>query len=137
MLEVANRRIYKQVRQVLKDGQAITAESPDEMLHALRIECKKLRYLMELFSGLYEPKEINGLIKQLRTLQGNLGDFNDLSVQEAYLMRTAAEMATRRQPTPDTLMAIGALVAALDAERAGGSRRVWRHLRCLCRTRKP
>ncbi|MCB0240406.1 MAG: CHAD domain-containing protein, partial [Anaerolineae bacterium] len=76
------------------------------------------RYLMELFSGLYEPKEINGLIKQLRTLQGNLGDFNDLSVQEAYLMRTAAEMATRRQPTPDTLMAIGALVAALDAERA-------------------
>ena len=118
VLEVASRRIYKQVRQVLKDGRAITGESPDEMLHALRIECKKLRYLMELFSGLYEPKEINGLIKQLRTLQGNLGDFNDLSVQEAYLMRTAAEMATRRQPTPDTLMAIGALVAALDAERA-------------------
>lgn len=118
VLEVANQRITKQYRQVLKDGMAITAESPDEMVHALRIQCKRLRYLMELFAGLYGPREINGLIKQLRTLQGNLGDFNDLSVQEAYLMRTAAEMAARRLPTPDTLMAIGALVAALDAERA-------------------
>lgn len=118
VLDVANQRITKQYRQVLKDGMAITAESPDEMVHALRIQCKRLRYLMELFAGLYEPREINGLIKQLRTLQGNLGDFNDLSVQEAYLMRTAAEMAARRLPTADTLMAIGALVAALDAERA-------------------
>ncbi|MEZ4767172.1 MAG: CHAD domain-containing protein [Caldilineales bacterium] len=118
VLQVANQRITKQYRQVLRDGAAITAESPDEMLHALRIECKKLRYLMELFSGLYAPREINRLIRQLRTLQGNLGDFNDLSVQEAYLMRTADEMAARRLPSPDTLMAIGALVAALDAERA-------------------
>lgn len=118
VLQVANQRIAKQYRQVLKDGAAITAASPDTMLHALRIQCKRLRYLMELFSGLYAPREVNGLIKQLRTLQGNLGDFNDLSVQEAYLMRTAAEMAARRLPTPDTLMAIGALVAALDAERA-------------------
>ena len=117
VLEVANRRIDKQVRQVLKGGRAITSESPDVMLHALRIECKKLRYLMELFSGLYSQRELNGPVKQLRTLQGNLGDFNDLSVQEAYLMRTAAEMAARRRPAPDTLMAIGALVAALDAER--------------------
>lgn len=118
ILEIANQRIYRQVRQVLKSGRVITPESPDEKLHALRIECKKLRYLMELFAGLYEPRAISGLVKQLRILQDNLGDFNDLSVQEAYLMRTASEMAARRIPTPDTLMAIGALVAALDAERA-------------------
>ena len=117
VLQVANRRIYKQYRQVLKAGRTITVESPDEMLHALRIQCKRLRYLMELFAGLYASREITGLIKQLRTLQGMLGDFNDLSVQEAYLMRTATEMAGSGQTPPDTLMAIGALVSAMDAER--------------------
>lgn len=117
-LEVASRRIYRQYRRTLKDGRAITATSEDAMLHALRIECKKLRYLLELFGGLYPAQEIDGLVKQLRTLQGNLGDFNDLSVQEAYLMRTAADMAAHARSTPETMMAVGALVSALDSQRS-------------------
>lgn len=118
VVEVASRRIYKQYRRVLKDGRAITAGSEDASLHALRIECKKLRYLIELFGGLFEPAAVDDLVRSLRGLQNNLGDFNDLSVQEAYLMRTAGEMAAGGRTPAETLMAIGALVATLDRQRA-------------------
>ncbi|MCB0284108.1 MAG: CHAD domain-containing protein, partial [Calditrichaeota bacterium] len=45
------------------------------------IVCKKLRYLIEFFSSLYPQEAVNDAIKQLKALQDNLGDFNDLSVQ--------------------------------------------------------
>jgi inorganic triphosphatase YgiF len=38
----AARLIGKQFRRVLRDGRAIKPDSPDEALHALRIECKRL-----------------------------------------------------------------------------------------------
>ena len=51
--EVARDRILKAHKRVIKKGRAIGPESPDEKLHRLRIDCKKLRYLLEFFSGLY------------------------------------------------------------------------------------
>ena len=119
ILRFISRRIDRQFELVVQDGEQILADpaAPDEMLHELRIECKKLRYLMELFSDLFPPDKINQLIKQLRSLQNNLGEFNDLSIQEEYLLRTADEMAAVGIQSPQTLLSIGALVAALDARR--------------------
>jgi CHAD domain-containing protein len=83
--EMANSIIRKRFERVLRDGRAINASSPDESLHRLRIQGKKLRYCLEFFSSLYPPKEMKRLIKQLKNLQNNLGLFNDLSVQQDML----------------------------------------------------
>jgi len=87
------------------------------MLHVLRIHCKKLRYLMEFFSSLFPPKKINTLIDQLKKLQDNLGDFNDLRIQREYLLNIIEELPIAHQQSKKTLAAIGSLIGALVNEK--------------------
>jgi len=118
IINLARQRIYKRYRNIVKVGQRILKDTQDEQLHALRIECKKLRYLMEFFASLFPPKKINTLIKQLKNLQNNLGDFNDLCVQEEYLLNIASEIPVTGGKSDKILLAIGSLVETLDKRRA-------------------
>ncbi|MEA3433992.1 MAG: CHAD domain-containing protein [Campylobacterota bacterium] len=53
-----------------------------ETLHKLRIEYKKMRYLLESFGYLYEKKEIKKLLKEMKKLQNVLGLFHDSHQQK-------------------------------------------------------
>jgi CHAD domain-containing protein len=117
IVNLACKRIYKKYRRVVKAGNLILENAEDEMLHVLRIHCKKLRYLMEFFSSLFPRKKINVLIDQLKKLQDNLGDFNDLCVQEEYLLNITKELPTAHRQLKKTLVAIGSLVGTLGRER--------------------
>ncbi len=110
--EVANQRIRKIYRRVLKDGLAITEQSEPEALHDLRKQCKKLRYLMEFFRSLYPNAEIKHLIKALKILLDNLGDFQDLQVQAESLEQMGQQML-QEGASATTLMAMGILVGDL------------------------
>jgi CHAD domain-containing protein len=72
---------------VLKRGRKIDDDSPPELLHRLRIDCKKLRYLLEFFAELYPAKRIRPMIGALKKLQNCLGDYNDLTVELQSLAR--------------------------------------------------
>jgi CHAD domain-containing protein len=113
IVELARKRIYKRYGRVIKDGDYILTHTQDEYLHALRIECKKLRYLMEFFASLFPRKKLARLIKQLKKLQDNLGDFNDLSVQQEYLMHMAEELPIDDPRSRKALVATGYLVENL------------------------
>ena len=111
--ELAARRIRKVLRRALREGEGIGVASPPEELHELRKTCKKLRYLLEFFQGLYSPKKIARLIGALKTLQDNLGDFQDCQVQSEALQQFAEGMASEGEASPRTLMAMGMLVGDL------------------------
>ena len=117
IINIARKRISKLNLKIVKDGNRILENTQDEMLHALRIECKKLRYLMEFFSNLFPREKIKILIAQLKKLQDNLGDFNDLCVQEEYLLNIAKEWPTIYQKSKKILVAIGSLIGSLDKEK--------------------
>ncbi|MFC1858283.1 CHAD domain-containing protein [Thermodesulfobacteriota bacterium] len=117
IITLARKRIYKQHRRIVEDSSRIIENTEDEKLHALRIECKKLRYLMEFFSSLFPSKKINMLIAQLKTLQDNLGDFNDLCVQEKYLLNIAEELPATHRKSKKALVALGSLIGTLDREK--------------------
>jgi CHAD domain-containing protein len=72
---------------------------------------------MEFFANLFPRKKINTLIAQLKNLQDNLGDFNDLCVQQEYLLKIATELPGDQQQLKKTLVAIGSLVEALNREK--------------------
>lgn len=111
--ELASKRIYKMYCRVMKDGQAIGDNSPAEHLHDLRKECKKLRYLMEFFHTVYPDKQICRLIKSLKQLLDNLGNFQDLEVQADKLRVYASQMVEEGETPHDTLLAMGMLVDGL------------------------
>ncbi len=51
-------------------------------LHKLRIEYKKMRYLLESFGYLYDKKAIRKLLKKIKKLQNILGRFHDNDQQK-------------------------------------------------------
>jgi len=85
IIDVAKEHIWKKYSRIIKIGSKITNKTPGPKLHSLRIECKKLRYLLEFFTSLFPEDDIKNIIKHLKNLQDNLGDFNDLHVQQESL----------------------------------------------------
>ncbi len=107
--------IWKRYRKVCKIARGITARTPDERVHELRIDCKKLRYLMEFFSPLFNPKAMKKIIKSLKGLQDNLGLFNDYSVQQDSLHRFVDFQCDEGgRANAQLSMAVGGLIAVLS-----------------------
>ena len=113
VLHLANKRIYKMFQHVVKQGMAISDESPAEDLHRLRKSCKTLRYLMEFFQSLYPNKKISSLIKSLKKLLDNLGAFQDFEVQAEKIRENARHMVGEGEVPHATLMAMGMLIDGL------------------------
>ncbi|MGZ8947759.1 MAG: CHAD domain-containing protein [Methylococcaceae bacterium] len=114
--QMADRRLWKNYKRVLREGNAITGQSPPEALHELRKSCKKLRYLMEFFQSLYPENEIKHFIKNLKGLQEVLGSFQDYAVQENTLKLFSEEMLSNNSHA-NTLLAMGVLIQNLDTFR--------------------
>jgi CHAD domain-containing protein len=119
---VADARLWKAYRRVIRDGRAIGSGTPAEQLHRLRKDCKKLRYLLEFFASLYPSAHVKPMIRQLKQLLDNLGQFQDLHVQAEKLQGFARDMSAREQAELPLLLAIGALIGNL-LERQQAARR--------------
>ena len=55
--ELAGRGISRAARRVVRDGTAVTAESPADDLHDLRKRCKELRYALEVFAPVVDDAD--------------------------------------------------------------------------------
>ncbi len=110
----ACRLILKRYKKICRIARRITAETPDETVHKLRIHCKKLRYLMEFFVPFFDRKKIRALIKSLKVLQDNLGRFNDYSVQQIFLADFLKQNHFRGSKNIKVAESIGALTAMLN-----------------------
>jgi len=115
--ELAKRNIWRSYRKVMKQAGALSMSSPAAAFHELRKSCKKLRYLMEIFQSLYTGNEIKQLIKHLKILQDNLGEYQDLDVQSLAIKQFAREMEGHGIGRSDTYMAMGILVGALQQKK--------------------
>lgn len=80
--EVAAERIRARHESMIRKGRKIDATTDTERLHRLRIEGKKLRYLLEFFRDEFPAATIEPGIATLKKLQDLLGRFNDLRVQQ-------------------------------------------------------
>jgi CHAD domain-containing protein len=115
ILNIANKRLWKTYCMVLREGGAIDETSPASALHELLIQFKKLRYLMEFFQTLYPSGKIRKQIKALKSLQDNLGDFQDLEVQANSLRHFAQDMQLENKNIPnETFLAMGVLIFNLS-----------------------
>lgn len=114
--EVAVSTTRKALKKIIRHGRDISRIATDTELHALRLDCKKLRYLLEFYASIFPAKTLQMVIGQLKELQDNLGAFVDLSVQQDYLN----DYLSNLKPSTESIRlaaSLGGLVTALDLER--------------------
>jgi CHAD domain-containing protein len=111
---LASRRIYHRYRRIRKAGRAITSATADDVIHQLRIECKKLRYMLEFFGELYPHDELDAVLKNLKQAQNSLGLYNDLAMQQGSLL-TYCE-AHRETLSIEQALSVGGLIAVLNLQ---------------------
>jgi len=110
----SSKLIWKRYRKVCETAAGIDTNTTDEEVHALRIHCKKLRYLMEFFAPLFPQGQVKSLVKPLKHLQDNLGLFNDYAVQQDSLAALLRQLGRGRQTGAlELAQSIGALIAML------------------------
>jgi len=78
LARTAKRMLNRQIRRVKKRAKLAASQEEGDM-HRLRISLKRLRYTAEFFASLYPKSEVNRYLKQLRGLQNNLGELNDVA----------------------------------------------------------
>jgi len=109
--------ILKRLKRVLKAADKLDEDSPDSEMHSLRIECKKLRYLLEFFGPLYESRGVSKIVGRLKGIQDFLGGLNDLSVQQRLLASSLSTLPRKGSKSILAAAALGALIAKLCERR--------------------
>lgn len=94
---VAATRILKAHRRLLKHGRALPVLPLPAQLHRLRIDGKKLRYLLEFFGNLFDAERCTSLIQDLKGLQDVLGGVNDRAIQLQALDGLASDASQQDQ----------------------------------------
>ncbi|HWL54599.1 MAG TPA: CHAD domain-containing protein [Chthoniobacteraceae bacterium] len=118
----AANRLAKRLRQLTRLAKELEVDAPDDAIHEIRIAGKKLRYLLEFFGKLFPDREVAALTRSLGKLQRQLGEFNDTSVQQAYLLKYAA--AEARIQEPRIAMSLGGLIAVIARKHQSLKRKV-------------
>jgi CHAD domain-containing protein len=122
---LADVRIWKTYRRLMREGEAIDDASPPAALHDLRITGKKLRYLLEFFNSLYPNARFGNLVGALKKLQNVLGEFQDAEVQSHSIRQFAREMSQAGTVSVETQMAMG-MIADTTLRRVSAARSAFR-----------
>ena len=111
---IARKVICKRNQKVLEFGENMLITSSDEQLHQLRIAGKKLRYLLEFFNSLFPQTEMKILIKRLKKLQDNLGDYHDLAVHQEMLEEFKESLIIKGSEEKETILTLEVLITKLN-----------------------
>jgi CHAD domain-containing protein len=125
---LVRKRIRKAYRGLAREADRLPPAVPDAGYHRLRIHCKRVRYLLDLFRELLEEGPVAALSRRLRALQEVLGTINDLAVQRGRLAELLG--AGGGDGSASGKAVTDALWRRLDRRRAGLDRQA---RRLLCR----
>ena len=76
--------INKRIREIIAEGKHLK-DKDKKAYHKLRIQFKKLRYLLELLSPIIPPDRLKNGLTHLKKIQTILGEINDLQIQKKEL----------------------------------------------------
>jgi CHAD domain-containing protein len=102
------RRARRLSKRMARRAKAIDQHTAAERLHEIRIDAKKLRYLVDAASACYRPADVKLILAALKKLQRALGDFNDAHVQETLLVDCGRAIGAAAGPS-GALLTLGRL----------------------------
>ncbi|WP_187647767.1 CYTH and CHAD domain-containing protein [Nitrosophilus labii] len=104
--------IKKREKKIFFLAKSIVKNTPAYKYHELRIQFKRIRYLLEFFSRLYQKKETQIFIKNCKNIQDILGRHQDLEVQRIHIK----EYLKKRDFSFDTILSVGKLIGDMEFE---------------------
>jgi CHAD domain-containing protein len=105
---VVSRRAWRLSRRIASAAETIDEHTATEQLHEVRIDAKKLRYLIDITPSFYDAADLECILGALKKLQRVLGDFNDAHVQESRLQECGRALGAAGGP-PGLVLALGRL----------------------------
>jgi CHAD domain-containing protein len=105
---VVSRRAWKLSRRIAKSARTVDEHAPPERLHEVRVDAKKLRYLVDVMPTFCDAADLDCILGALKKLQRALGDFNDAHVQEARLLECGRRLSASGG-SGSVLLALGRL----------------------------
>jgi CHAD domain-containing protein len=82
LTEFASRAVDEAWKKVVKQGKRIDALDREER-HEMRKSLKALRYTLEFFESLYNPRDVRPFVRELKKLQDIFGYVNDVETASA------------------------------------------------------
>jgi CHAD domain-containing protein len=108
LADVVAERAWRLTRRIARRSESIDENTPADILHALRLDAKKLRYLIDVTPTFYDRADLERILSALKKLQRVLGDFNDAEVQAKRFADCGAALAAA-QGSPSTVLALNRL----------------------------
>lgn len=113
-IDLAVNKIQQRYRKIQKAAAKINQDTPDEAIHGIRIDCKKLRYLLYFFGDLFNKKQVKVAANHLKVLQDKLGIFNDLTVQGEFLEDYLNTTEHKAKKDIMLIASLGGLISSLN-----------------------
>ncbi len=82
---LGKRMLMGQLHGVWEKASRLTPKSKPHKYHLARIEIKKLRYMIEFFSFIFEQERYQYILANIKKLQNILGEHQDTTVQMEYI----------------------------------------------------
>jgi len=105
LADVLFERAWRLTRKISRRAAMLDASTAAKTVHDLRVQAKKLRYLVDVAPAARDDLDVKRVLVALKALQRVLGDFNDAYVQEHRLIECRGAMAATGAAR-ESLMAI-------------------------------
>ncbi|MDD2451914.1 MAG: CHAD domain-containing protein, partial [Sulfurovum sp.] len=89
--------IHQKIQDILQAGKEMKKGFHKKAYHKLRIEFKKLRYLLELLAPIIPQEKLDNALSHLKKIQTVLGEINDLQVQKKELKSFCKSSKDKKQ----------------------------------------
>jgi CHAD domain-containing protein len=109
LIEVTSRRILRLYRRLVDHAAAIHDKTPADAMHQVRIEAKKVRYMIDATRSLHDRRDLDRIIESLKRVQSVLGDFNDARLQERNLLNCGSVLVETGAGESKELLTVGRL----------------------------
>ncbi|MGF1693247.1 CHAD domain-containing protein [Photobacterium kagoshimensis] len=127
----AAQKVIKKTTQAVKQHSVLLVSDKngdrnrdDCQIHQLRIACKQLRYNLEFFAPLINRERLKEQLTLLKSLQTTLGDFNDASVQQQFLL----SYRSNKKPSSHRYRAISSLIDITERQHCQSRKRILKQL---------
>ena len=124
-------RVVEKYRALVSIEPHSLQHADSEQLHRLRIECKKLRYLLDFFITALPELPVRAALKQLKRVQRTLGRIQDISVQSVLIQQFSTTSGGFAFHENGTRPALEVLLTSLISERQKRQQQVVEEFRAL------